>query len=110
MPDLWIYDGVKVGFGLWRWLWISLPLELASLAIGAWIYVHTVPARGYGNLILWAFVALMTGVELYAAFGPAPASPMAEAQTALVAYGALALVAGLVDLTRKPLPRVTLPV
>jgi hypothetical protein len=19
-PDLWIYDGVKVGFGLWRWL------------------------------------------------------------------------------------------
>src|ERR1700722_600324 len=110
MPDLWIYDEVKVGFGLWRWLWISLPLELASLAIGAWIYVHTVPARGYGNLILWAFVALMTGVELYAAFGPAPASPMAEAQTALVAYGALALVAGLVDLTRKPLPRVTLPV
>src|SRR6202789_2965318 len=28
-PDLWVYDDVKVGFGLWRWLWISLPLEFA---------------------------------------------------------------------------------
>jgi hypothetical protein len=108
MPDLWIYDGVKVGFGLWRWLWISLPLELASLFIGAWLYTSAVPARGYGNAVLWAFVALMAGVEFYAAFGPAPASPIAAAQTALVAYGALALVAGLVDLTRKPVPRVTL--
>src|SRR3984957_14672031 len=108
VPDLWIYDGVKVGFGLWRWLWISLPLELASLAIGAWIYARTVPARGYGNAILWAFVALMAGIEVYAAFGPAPASSVAEAQTALVSSIALAIVAGIVDLTRKPLPRVTL--
>ncbi len=108
-PDLWIYDGVKVGFGLWRWVWISLPLELLSLVIGAWIYVRTVPARFYGNAILWTFVALMGAVELYAAFGPDPVSPKAAAQTALVAYGALALVAGLVDLTRKPVPRVTLP-
>jgi hypothetical protein len=48
----------------------------------------------------WLFVAAMAGVELYAVFGPAPASPAAEAQTALVAYGALALLAGLVDLSR----------
>jgi hypothetical protein len=107
-PDLWIYDGVKVGFGLWRWIWISLPLELASLIIGAWIYARAVPARGHGDAILWAFVALMCAVELYAAFGPEPASPAAEARTALAAYGALALVAGLVDLTRKPVLRVTL--
>ena len=104
-PDLWIYDGVKLGFGLWRWIWISLPLELASLLIGAWIYARTLPARGYGNVVLWIFVVAMGAVEIYAAFGPAPASPVAEAQTALLAYGALALVAGLVDLTRQPLPR-----
>lgn len=102
-PDLWIYDGVKLGFGLWRWVWISLPLELASLLIGAWIYARYVPARRYGNVVLWIFVVLMSAVEIYGVFGRAPASPAAEAQTALLAYGVLALVAGLVDLTRKPL-------
>jgi hypothetical protein len=103
-PDLWVYDDVKVGFGLWRWVWISLPLELLSLVVGAWFYARTVPARAYGNVVLWGFVSLMAAVELYVAFGPTPPSPAAEAQTALIAYGALALVAGLVDLTRKPCP------
>jgi hypothetical protein len=104
-PDLWIYDGVKWGFGLWRWIWISLPLEIASLLAGAWIYVRYVPARRYGNVIVWIFVALMAAVEFYGAFGPEPASPAAEAQTALVAYFTLAAVAGLVDWTRQPVPR-----
>lgn len=105
-PDLWIYDGVKVGFGLWRWIWLSLPLELASIFIGAWFYVRYVPARRSGNIVLWAFVALMAALEVYAAFGPPPASPAAAARTALLAYGVLALLAGFVDLTRRPLSRV----
>jgi hypothetical protein len=109
-PDLWIYDGVKVGFGLWRWLWISLPLELLTLFVGAWLYVRYVPARAYGNLVLWVFVALMATLEVYAAIGPAPVSPVAEAQTALMAYGVLALVAGLVDLTRVPALQSPVPV
>jgi hypothetical protein len=109
-PDLWIYDGVKVGFGLWRWLWISLPLELLTLFVGAWLYVRYVPARAYGNLVLWVFVALMATLEVYAAIGPAPVSPVAEAQTALMAYGVLALIAGLVDLTRVPALQSPVPV
>ncbi len=100
MPDLWIYDGVKLGFGLWRWLWISLPLELLSLYAGALLYARYVPARGRGDVWLWVFVTAMTAVELYGVFGPAPASPTAEAQTALLAYGLLAVLAGLVDWTR----------
>ena len=107
-PDLWLYDGVKVGFGLWRWIWISLPLELALLFAGAWVYARTVPARGNGDVALWMFVAAMAAVELYGAFGPEPASPQAEARTALLAYGVLALVAGLVDLTRQPVARANL--
>lgn len=101
-PDLWIYDGVKWGFGLWRWIWISLPLEILSIVVGAAFYAAYVPARAYGNLVLWGFVALMAGVELYAAFGPPPVSGAAEARTALIAYGVLAALAGLVDLTRRP--------
>jgi len=108
-PDLWIYDDVKLGFGLWRWIWISLPLELITLFVGAWFYVRYVPARAYGNLVLWIFVALMTALEVYGAFGPAPGSPQAEAQTALLAYGVLALLAGLVDLTRVPALQISVP-
>lgn len=108
-PDLWIYDDVKLGFGLWRWLWISLPLELLSLFAGAWFYVRYVPARAYGNIVLWGFVVLMAGIELYVAFGPAPVSPAAEAKTALIAYMVLAFAAGLVDLTRRPTTPNALP-
>jgi hypothetical protein len=103
VPDLWIWGDLKLGFGLWRWLWISLPLELLSLFAGAWLYARFVPAKPRGNAWLWLFVAAMAAVELYGVFGPPPASPAAEAQTALIAYGALALLAGLVDLSRaKP--------
>ncbi len=102
VPDLWIYDGVKLGFGLWRWLWISLPLELLTLFAGAWLYARYVPARSGGNRWLWLFVAAMAGVELYGAFGPPPASGQIEAEMALGSYAILALLAGIVDLSRKP--------
>src|SRR6201986_2517582 len=83
VPDLpLIGDTDKVGFGLWRWVWISLPLELATLLAGAIIYVRAVPSKTrLGNLLLWVFIGAMAAVELYAAFGPAPASPAAQAQT-----------------------------
>ncbi|HWA91248.1 MAG TPA: hypothetical protein VG889_14525 [Rhizomicrobium sp.] len=105
VPDLPLLDdSAKVGFGLWRWLWISLPLELGFLLAGALVYARTVPSRSrFGDAGLWAFVAAMAAVELYGAFGPPPASDVAEAQTALVAYGVLALLAGLVDWGRGTL-------
>ncbi len=100
-PDLWVYDNVKVGFGLWRWVWISLPLELVLLVIGAWLYMLYIPTRtARGNVWLWLFVAAMAAVEIYQTFGPAPASDMAMAQSALAAYGGLALIAGVVDWAR----------
>ena len=100
-PDLWIYDDVKVGLGLWRWMWISLPLELIFLFAGAWAFARYVPARRGGNVWLWIFVAAMSLVEIYGMFGSDPASPQAEATTALIAYGVLALLAGIVDLSRE---------
>ena len=101
MPDMPLFDNsMKIGFGLWRWLWISLPLELIVLAAGAWLYARYVPARKGGNVWLGIFVLVLAAVEIYAAFGPMPASPQAVAQTALLAYGACAVLAGIVDLTR----------
>jgi len=102
VPDLpLIGDTDKVGLGLWRWIWISLPLELVTLFAGAILYVRNVPSTTrFGDAVFWVFVAAMAGVELYAAFGPAPATPAAQAETALFAYVLLALLAGLVDWAR----------
>jgi hypothetical protein len=45
IPDLPLYDdSAKVGFGLWRHLAISFPLEIGLLVAGAWIYAQAVPA------------------------------------------------------------------
>jgi hypothetical protein len=94
-------DSFKVGFGLWRNLWISLPLELVTLAAGAAIYARAVPSQTrFGDTLLWAFVAAMAGVQVYGSLGPAPESGLAEAHTALIAYFVLAGLAGLVDWAR----------
>ena len=102
MPDLpLIGDTGKVGLGLWRWMWISLPLELATLIAGAIVYVRGVPSKTWlGDTWLWVFVAAMVAVEFYGSFGPPPATPAAQAEIALFAYGLLALLAGLVDWAR----------
>jgi hypothetical protein len=105
VPDLpLVADRMKVGFGLWRRLWISLPLELVFLVGGAALYAQAVPSRTHlGDAGLWAFTTAMTAVQLYATFGPPPASPAAQAQMALAAYTILALLAGLVDWGRGTL-------
>jgi hypothetical protein len=102
VPDLPLYDDrLKVGIGLWRQLWISLPLELASLGGGAWLYARAVPARhASGDRWLWGLVAGMAALEIYSALGPVPDSAAAVAGTALGAYAVLALLAGLVDRAR----------
>ena len=101
MPDMPLWDNsMKVGFGLWRWLWIAVPLELAVMFAGALFYAKYVPAKPGGNKWLWIFVAAMAAVEFYNIYAPPPASDRAMAMTALFAYGVLALLAGLVDRTR----------
>jgi len=102
VPDLPLLDNsFKVGFGLWRHLWLSFPLEIALLVAGASLYARQVPSRTrLGDTYLWLLVTVMAGIETYASFGPEPASEVAEAQTALVAYLALAAVAALVDWAR----------
>jgi hypothetical protein len=56
--------------------------------------------RAHGDRWLWLFVAALAVLEIYDEFAPAPTEPAAMAATALVAYGLLALLAGLVDRAR----------
>ncbi len=94
-------DTLKVGFGLWRHRWIEFPLEIAVLVGGAALYARAVPSRTRrGDTALWIFVAAMTSIQAYVAFGPQPATGLDEAYTAIAAYLGLAGVAALVDWAR----------
>src|SRR5215831_2154702 len=93
-----IGNSMKVGFGLWRHVWLSLPLELATLMLGAIIYARAMPSQSRtGIWAYWIFIGFLLLAQLYTQFGPDPTSPIAEAQTALAAYVGLAVVAGIVD-------------
>jgi hypothetical protein len=98
-PDLPLYgNSAKVGFGLWRNVALSFPLELAILLTGALMYAR---ARKYksakGRYVFWGFVALLAVVQVGANFGPAPSSSQTMAITAFILYAVLALLAALVE-------------
>jgi hypothetical protein len=61
IPDLPLYDdSAKVGFGLWRHLFVSFPLELLVLALGAWLYARaTTFASAKGRYIFLTFVIFL---------------------------------------------------
>jgi hypothetical protein len=103
VPDLPLYDNsLKVGLGLWRHFWISLPLELVFLGVGAWLYVRYVPAqRAHGDRWLWLYVVVLAAAEIYNAVAPTPTTPQAMAISALAAYGVLAVLAGVVERVRS---------
>jgi hypothetical protein len=98
IPDLPLYDNTdKVGFGLWRHVAISFPLELIVLAAGAWIYVRAAHPPISGRNALCIFVVLLAALQAYANFGPPPASETAMAVMALAFYLVLAGAAAVVE-------------
>jgi hypothetical protein len=101
VPDLPLYDNsAKVGFGLWRHVILSFPLELIVLGLGVWLYAHmTTFASAKGRYVFWAFMVFLAAVQVYANFGPPPSSPESMAVTALAFYVVLALLATLVERT-----------
>lgn len=107
VPDLpLIGNSLKVGLGLWNFPAISLALELITLWVGVVIYARNVPAqRPAGDIALWTFTGLVSAIQLYAAFGPDPASPLDEAHTALAAYLGLAALAALTEAVRNWVPK-----
>jgi hypothetical protein len=86
-PDMPLYDNTaKVGLGLWNHPEIGLPLELAVLALGTWLYVRSANFTKQGKLLVYGFVALLAVLQLVAHFGPGPTTPDEFALTALVLY------------------------
>lgn len=105
LPDLPLWGNeYKVGFGLWRWLWISFPLELAVLWTGAIVFAVSVKAASrWRALWLWGFVGLLTFEEInvtFGLYGPFFAEPRAIAGLSLAIYLTAALLAGLTEWAR----------
>ena len=98
-PDLPLYDNTaKVGFGLWRHVGVSFPLELIVLGAGAWLYARALPPSGVkGAALFWGYIGALAALQVYANFGPPPSSPRDMALTALGLYVVLAVLAGLVE-------------
>jgi hypothetical protein len=98
-PDLPLYgNSAKVGFGLWRNVALSFPLELAILAIGALMYARATKFKSpKGRYVFWGFVALLAVVQVAANFRPPPSSSQTMAITAFIFYAVLALLAALVE-------------
>jgi hypothetical protein len=99
VPDLPLYDNsAKVGFGLWRNVAVSFPLELIVLGFGAWLYARATTFRNArGRYAFWGFVAVLAVLQVVANFGAAPSSPESMAVTALGLYLVLALLAAWVE-------------
>jgi len=98
-PDLPLYDdSAKVGFGLWRHVALSFPLELIVLVAGATLYARAATFRdARGRNIYWGYVALLAVMQIYGNFGPPPSSPASMGATALFFYVLLAALAGVVE-------------
>ena len=73
-------DATRVGLGLWNSLPATLAVELALLAIGAWIYARTTRARdAVGRWAFAGLLAFLLVIELANLFGPPPPSAQAIA-------------------------------
>ena len=91
-------QGAKVGFGLWRHVAFSFPLELIVLGLGAWLYARLIGfASAKSKYAFWGFVVFLAAMQVYANFGPPPASPEVMAVMALAFYLVLALLAAWVE-------------
>ena len=103
VPDLPLYDdSAKVGFGLWRHVAISFPLEIALMAAGAAIYARAMQPAGRARLKLWGFAAFLVLVQVFGNFGPTPPSQSGMAMMALGFY--LVLIAAAAWVERGVLP------
>ncbi|HSZ10747.1 MAG TPA: hypothetical protein VK759_01135 [Rhizomicrobium sp.] len=106
VPDLpLVGNSMKVGFGLWRHVRIALPVEIATLIAGAWIYARYAPSKNaLGDVWLWGYVGLMVAIQIYATFWGQPTTPMGEAGMAIAMYLVFTALAWAVDRARATQP------
>lgn len=106
IPDLQLIpssspDAAKFGFGLWKNIWISFPLEL-GLTLAAFAYYIGRTTSRNTNSTKWtaAFMGLLIALQSIGNFGPPPETAQEAAVTALIAFSLLAFLASRYERTR----------
>jgi len=102
--DLGIIDDepIKLGFGLWNYPVIAIPLELATLGIGTLIYVkHSVGKGPWGRRAPWIVTLALLILQSVNWFVPPPASTIGFSTLGLVAYAICIALGAFLDHTRE---------
>lgn len=102
IPDMTFWPGSdKIGLGLWKTVWISVPLEI-FITLGALMFYlkRTVPRTRLAPYWAFLFMSVLVGLQLYANFGPAPASVQEAALSAFAVFTLLAFWASRFERTR----------
>lgn len=103
-PDLpLIFDEMKVGFGLWHYPYVSVPVEIALVFGGIWLYDRAVPSpTRAGQIALWGLGFAMAALQVQNTFfSEHPPTPEGFAQLSLVGYTTLTVLAAGVDYLRR---------
>lgn len=77
-PDLSLFpwSDVKVGFGMWNSVILTLIFELGIFAAGAYLYIKTTHAENKkGSIGLWSLLVFLALVYFMNVFGTPPPSP-----------------------------------
>jgi hypothetical protein len=91
----------KLGFGLWDYPHIEIPLELGLLVVGFGIYLWTTKAVGrWGRVLPWLVMAMLVVFQFANWFGPLPADPFMVSTLVLLTYLTCVGGAWLLDRTR----------
>ncbi len=86
-------DPSPLGFGLWNFPFVAVPLELLIFGAGVWLYTrHTMAINRQGSIGLWVLILFLLVVYAASLFGPPPPSSTAVAWSAqalwlLIAWG-----------------------
>ena len=102
--DLALFPGsdVKLGYGLWSSLIVSKGVEIGLFLGGFILYLGGTSAKGTtGKIAPLIVIALLIGIEIYAATSPPAADITSFAVTALVIYSVYAALAAWLDATRS---------
>ena len=80
-----------VGFGLWNFPFVAVPLELLLFGVGIWLYVrHTKPLNRQGSIGFWTLTLFLLVVYVASLLGPPPPSPTVVAWSAQALWLAIA--------------------
>jgi hypothetical protein len=86
-------DPYLLGFGLWNFPFVAVPLELLMFGTGIWLFTrHTMAKNRQGSIGLWVLILFLLVVYVASLFGPPPPSSAAVAWSAqalwlLIAWG-----------------------